>query len=95
MIGLQIYDSAQLADFIDGKNYEPLIAVAHRADYRVFSCLLKHGESFNTKENPRGEIQLDERLKKFTTPSLVMYLRELVVCKLESWNLEKIYERSC
>ena len=64
MIGLQIYDSAQLADFIDGKNYEPLIAVAHRADYRVFSCLLEHGESFNTKENPRGEIQLDERLKK-------------------------------
>ena len=64
MIGLQIYDSAQLADFIDGKNYEPLIAVAHRADYRVFSCLLEHGESFNTKENPHGEIQLDERLKK-------------------------------
>lgn len=64
MIGLQIYDSAQLADFIDGKNYEPLIAEAHRADYRVFSCLLEHGESFNTKENPRGEIQLDERLKK-------------------------------
>lgn len=64
MIGLQIYDSAQLADFIDGKNYEPLIAVAHRADYRVFSCLLEHGESFNTKENPREELLLDKRLKK-------------------------------
>ena len=64
MIGLQIYDSAQLVDFIDGENYEPLMAVAHRADCRVFSCLLEHGESFNTKENPLGEIHLDERLKK-------------------------------
>lgn len=64
MIGLQIYDSAQLVILLVVKITSLLIAVAHRADYRVFSCLLEHGESFNTKENPRGEIQLDERLKK-------------------------------
>ncbi len=64
MIGLQICDSLRYSDFINGKEYTPLLEVSCCLKESFFDELLNRTESF--KENNEGKtvVTLDSKLKE-------------------------------
>ena len=64
LIGLEIHDSVQRRNFVDGKFSEPLISIAEQVDVRLFSELLADGESFDPNDKQHKYIKLEDRLKR-------------------------------
>lgn len=64
MIGLKICDSRRYSDFINGKDYTPLLEVSNclREDY--FDSLLSRTESFKENDEGKTVVTLDSKFKE-------------------------------
>lgn len=64
MIGLKICDSRRYSDFINGKEYTPLLGVSCYLRENFFDRLLGRTESFKENDEGKTVVSLDSKLKE-------------------------------
>ena len=64
MIGLKICDSPRYSDFINGKDYTPLLEVSNYLRNGFFNSLLSKTESFEKNTDGKTVVSLDSKLKE-------------------------------
>jgi hypothetical protein len=64
MIGLKICDSCRYSDFINGKDYTPLLEVSNCLRESFFDNLLSETESFKENDEGKTVISLDSKFKE-------------------------------
>lgn len=63
MIGLKIHDSKKYKDFINGKDYTPLVDVSNCLKIHFFENLLRSNETYDEKEKDKTLTSIEEKLK--------------------------------
>lgn len=64
IIGLKIYDTKLFEDFVNGKNCQPLIAIANRLDKSCFKHLLSTQEGFEEENINNRPVTVEEKMKE-------------------------------
>lgn len=64
MIGLKICDSCKYTDFINGKDYTPLLEVSACLKEGFFDSLVSRTESFKENDEGKTVVSLDSKLKE-------------------------------
>ena len=64
MIGIKIHDLDVYEDFIQGKNYKPLLEVFNNIEDGFFNDLLNSSETFETPDEKQTQVSLEEKIKE-------------------------------
>ena len=64
MMGLKIHDSKKYNDFINGKDYTPLVVVSNCLKIRFFENLLSNNDTYDEKEKDKILTSIEEKLKE-------------------------------
>lgn len=64
IIGLKVSDAQKYTDFIEGRDYSPLIEVANAVNAHLFEELLNQDETYNAKDSTKTVVTIEEKLKE-------------------------------
>lgn len=64
MIGLKVSNAKKYADFIEGRDYKPLVEVSNALDLRFFAELLNQDETYDENATTKKLVTVEEKLKE-------------------------------
>ena len=77
MIGLKIHNIDVYEDFVNGKNYKPLLEVFENIEYGFFDELLNKNETFEAPSEAQTQVSLEDKIEE---------LYNAIFCKKYTWT---------